>query len=126
MQVRVHTDNHIDGSQQLASHVESTVEDALSRFGERVMSVEVHLTDENSSAKESDNDKRCAMEARLAGLPPIAVSHQAAQVDQAIDGAAEKLEKTLERKLGRLNDHKGRTSFSGDEDFGGDQEALES
>ena len=115
MQVRVHTDNHINGSQGLSDHVESTVQDALSRFGERIVSVEVHLKDANSSAKEGDDDKSCSMEAHVAGLPPIAVTHHATIVDQAIDGAAEKLEKTLDRKIGRLSDHKGRVSFSGDE-----------
>ncbi|MGN6133306.1 MAG: HPF/RaiA family ribosome-associated protein [Aureliella sp.] len=115
MQVRVHTDNHIDGSQRLAEHVESVLEDSLSRFGERVISVEVHLTDENSSAKSGDADKRCAIEARLAGLQPIAVSHQAGLIDQAINGAAEKLERALDHKLDRLSDHKGRTSYSGDQ-----------
>ena len=115
MQVRVHTDNHINGSQHLAGQVEAAVEDALARFGERVVRVEVHIKDANSSTKAGDDDKSCTMEARLAGLPPIAVSHHAAIVDQAIDGAAELLEKTLDRKLGKLNDHKGRVSFSGDE-----------
>lgn len=116
MQVLVNTDNYVDGSAQLSSHVESVVEDALARFGERVIRVEVHIGDMNSKSKSDDADKRCAMEARLAGLPPIAVTHHAALIDQAIDGAAEKLEKTLDRKLGRLNDHKGRTSFAGDQD----------
>lgn len=115
MQVRVHTDNHIDGSQQLSGRVESAVEDALSRFGERVVSVEVHLKDVNSSSKSSDDDKHCSIEARLAGLQPVTVSHHAALLEQAIDGAAEKLERTLDRKLSRLNDPKGRTSFSGDD-----------
>lgn len=115
MQVLVSTDNYVEGSQELSSHVESVLEDSLARFGERLIRVEVHIGDENSSSKSDDADKRCAMEARLAGLPPIAVTHKAAQIDQAIYGAVEKLEKTLDRKLGKHNDHKGRTSFGGDQ-----------
>jgi hypothetical protein len=42
------------------------------------------------------------LEARLAGLQPIAVSHQAATLEQAIVGAAEKLEHSLDSVLGRL------------------------
>jgi hypothetical protein len=61
------------------------------------------------------DDKRCLMEARLAGHQPMAVSHQAATLDEAIEGAAEKLERSLDGKLGRLNDPKGRTSFGGDQ-----------
>jgi ribosomal subunit interface protein len=114
MKIQVNTDNHIESNEGLIRHVESVVEETLSRFGSRVTRVEVHLTDESSSAKSGGDDKRCAMEARLAGLQPIAVSHQSPTVDQAIEGAADKLEKTLERTLGRLDDPKGRTSFSGE------------
>lgn len=115
MQIQVHTDNHIHGSEGLTRHVEATVEGALDRFAERITRVEVHFKDENSSVKSGDNDKRCVMEARLAGLQPISVSHDGATLEQALDGAADKLEKILDRTLGRLEDSKGRTSFSGDQ-----------
>lgn len=115
MQVLVTTDNHIGGGQGLASLVESTVEETLGRFGERITRVEVHLTDENSRAKEGENDKRCVMEARLAGLEPIVVSQQAATVEQAIDSAADILEKSISRTLERLDTPKGRTSFAGEQ-----------
>lgn len=114
MQILVNTDNHIHGGQALTDLVEAAVEEALGRFGERITRVQVHLTDESSRAKESDNDKRCVMEARLAGLEPVTVSDQGATVEQAVDGAADILEKTLDRKLQRLEDPKGRTSFAGD------------
>jgi hypothetical protein len=67
--------------------------------------VEVHLSDENSHKKSGHNDKRCVLEARLEGLQPIAVTLQAATLDQAVDGAAEKLKNSLESALGRLHDH---------------------
>jgi ribosomal subunit interface protein len=114
MQILVNTDNHIDGSEGLRSHVESAVADAMERFGNRVTRVEVQLTDENSSKKGGDKDKRCAMEARLAGLAPIAVSELAPTLHQAIDGALEKLEKSLDRTLAKRDDPKGRPSMSGD------------
>jgi len=114
MQVLLNTDNHISGSQNLSALVESTVQETMSRFGDRVTRVEVHLTDENSRAKEGENDKRCVMEARLAGLEPITVSDQASTIEQALDGAAERLQKTVTKKLERLDDPKGRTSFAGD------------
>jgi ribosomal subunit interface protein len=103
MQVQVHTDNHITGSEKLTSHVESVVQATLGRFATRITRVEVHLTEESSGPnKAHDNDKRCVMEARLGGLQPVAVTHHASNLDQAIDGAAEKLEHLLERTLGRL------------------------
>lgn len=114
MQIQVNTDNHIKGGAKLTRQVEAVVEGTLGRFGGRITRVEVHLTDENSSAKAGDNDKRCVMEARLAGLQPITVSHQGATLDQVLDGAADKLEQTLDRTLGRLADSRGRTSHSGE------------
>ena len=102
MQIQVNTDNHIVGSAELTRQVDAIVANALSHFGDRVTRVEVYLSDENSSQKSAENDKRCVMEARLAGLQPIVVSHQGTFLDQAIDGAAAKLEKTLKRTLGRL------------------------
>lgn len=47
---------------------------------------------------------RCMMEARLEGRQPIAVTHQAASLDQAVDGAADKLTKMIDSTLGRLRD----------------------
>ena len=106
MQIQVNTDNQIEGGEALTRLVEDVVRDVLSRFADQITRVEVHLSDENSSQKAGGDDKRCMMEARLAGLRPISASHRDATVEQAIDGAAEKLETSLERTLGRL----GRTS----------------
>lgn len=115
MQIQVNTDHNIEGSEELTRQVEMVVEGALERFGNRITRVEVHLTDENSSQKSGDYDKRCVMEARLAGLQPITVSAQGASLDQALDGAADNLKSTLKRTLDRRDDPKGRTSFAGDQ-----------
>src|SRR5690606_31476418 len=112
MQVNLRTDNHIDGHQELARKAEQIVTASLERFGQRITRVEVHLSDENSH-KERGDDKRCNMEARAAGRPPVAVHHVADTLEHAIIGAAEKLERLLESSLGRAQDHKGRTSSAG-------------
>jgi len=44
------------------------------------------------------------LEARIEGRQPIAVTHQAASLDQAVDGAAGKLTRLIESDLGRLRD----------------------
>jgi ribosome-associated translation inhibitor RaiA len=113
MQIQVNTDNQIEGSEALNRQVEVVVAGALGRFGNRITRVEVHLSDQNSSQKAAQNDKRCVMEARLAGLQPITVSDQGSSLEQALDGAADKLVQSLTRTLGRLDDPKGRTSFAG-------------
>jgi ribosomal subunit interface protein len=114
MQIQVNTDNHTQGRAELIRQVEDVVESSLGRFGDRITRVEVHLRDENGRSKSGNDDKRCVMEARLAGLQPITVSAESSSMNQALDGAARKLEKTLRRTLERLDDPKGRTSFAGD------------
>jgi|tagenome__1003787_1003787.scaffolds.fasta_scaffold20844034_2 DNA-directed RNA polymerase specialized sigma24 family protein/ribosome-associated translation inhibitor RaiA len=101
MQIQVNTDSHIVGTAKLTGEVEAVVGQALARYGDRITRVEVFLSDENSSQKFGDSDKRCVLEARLGGLQPITVSHKGSTLDQAVDGAADKLEKTLKRTLGR-------------------------
>jgi ribosome-associated translation inhibitor RaiA len=113
MLVRVTTDNHIPASDHLVGDVESNVESALRRFAPQVTRVEVHLADENSH-KRSDSDKKCTLEARLAGLQPVAATANAANIEQALSGALDKLVALLEHKLGRLGERKGRPAF-GDE-----------
>ena len=100
------TDGNIDGREALATQIDEVVKNALSRFSDQITRVEVHLSDQNSDKKEGDDDMRCMMEARLEGRKPIAVTNHAATVDQAFDGAAEKLARLIESTLGRLHDRR--------------------
>lgn len=104
MQIQINTDGNIEGHEALATRVSSAVESALSRLSDHITRVEVHLSDKNSDKKGGSDDMRCVMEARLEGRQPIAVTHQAATVDQAVDGAADKLTRLIESTLGRLRD----------------------
>ena len=108
MQIQINTDRNIEGREALAAEVSRVVESTLSRISDHITRVEVHLSDENSDKKDGDNNMRCLMEARLQGRQPVAVTHQAATLDQAVDGAADKLIRLIESTLGRLHDHKGR------------------
>jgi ribosome-associated translation inhibitor RaiA len=113
MQIQINTDDNVEGREELARRVESEVSTALSRFGDQITRVEVHLSDENAG-KVGGADKRCMMEARPAGLKPLAVSHQGATLDEAYIGATKKLQRALETTLGRLNDHGDRASIRKD------------
>jgi len=96
---------NIAGHEALAAQVSSVVESALSQFSDHITRVEIHLSDE-SSHKNTPNDKRCVMEARLEGRQPVAVTEHAASVDEAVAGAAHKLAKLIESTLGRLSHRK--------------------
>ncbi len=110
MQIQINTDGNVEGNEALATQLSSVVESALQRFSDHITRVEVHLSDENSDKKGGNDEMRCMIEARLEGRHPIAVTHQAATLDQAGDGAADKLTRMIESTLGRLRDQKrGRT-----------------
>jgi hypothetical protein len=104
MQIQINTDSSIEGREELAQQVETIVKSTLDRFSERITRVEAHLSDVNSH-KFGEDDKRCLLEARLKGLQPIAVSHQAGTLLQATRGAAEKLKRSLDSTLGRLSNY---------------------
>jgi ribosome-associated translation inhibitor RaiA len=100
MQVQVNTDHNIEGQKVLDADVSGAVGNALSRFSDHITRVEVHLSDENGD-KSGQDDKRCVMEARLEGRQPIAVTHHAQTMEQAVNGAAGKLHRMIESALER-------------------------
>ncbi len=104
MQIQVNTDHNVEGHEEFSGRVKTKIEDVLNRFSKHVTRVEVHISDENSD-KGGMNDKRCLMEARLEGRQPIAVTHQAANLNLAVQGAIDKLKNVIESTLGRLDNH---------------------
>jgi hypothetical protein len=113
MQIQLNTDQHIQGSESLGEWVDRELKDKLGRFRETITRIEVHLSDVNGS-RSGTADKRCLLEARLAGRQPVAVSHDAAKVADAVHGAAEKLTRALDSTLGRARDANGRESIRGE------------
>lgn len=109
MQIQINTDHNIQGHEALAARIGSVVDKALNRLSDHITRVEVHLGDENG-AKRGQEDKRCAMEARLQGRQPVAVTHHAATLDQAVRGAADKLSRLIDSALGRVHERADRAA----------------
>lgn len=105
MQIQINTDKNIEGREDLGVHVKRVVERALTRVNDRLTRIEVHLSDQNGD-KSGQNDKRCTMEARIAGHRPIAVAHTAPTLNYAIDGAADKLKRSIESNLEKQQNHR--------------------
>lgn len=103
MQIQIRIGHNIQGHEALATHFRGVMEESLSRFSDRITQVEVHLSDENSDKKIGNDDMRCMIEARIKGHQPIAVTHQAATLAQAFDGAAEKVTRAIDSTLGKLH-----------------------
>jgi ribosome-associated translation inhibitor RaiA len=105
MLIQINTDDNINQSDALPERTEATIRNVLDRFADQVTRVEVHLSDENSDKKSGNADMRCLLEARLEGLQPVAVTDTAATVEQAVDGAARKMRRSLDSILGRRKKH---------------------
>lgn len=101
MQIQINTDHHIEGHDAFSAWASEEITRTLGHHKSHVTRVEIHLSDENGH-KTGPSDKRCAMEARLEGHQPMAVTHQAASVHLAVTGAADKLTRMIENTLGRL------------------------
>lgn len=103
MQIQINTDKNVTGSEGLIASSTSIISQELSRYSKQITRVEVHFSDEDGN-KDGVNDNRCMVEARLAGMKPIAVTHQANTHEQAFLGAIDKLKTSLEKITGRLKD----------------------
>jgi hypothetical protein len=114
MQIFVSTDSNIEGHERFALWVESEVARTLSQFESAISRVDAHLKDESANAKGGDHIM-CSLEARAAGLQPVAVSHLAASANEAVTGAVGKLKRALDTALGRLREHKGAPSIRNDD-----------
>lgn len=95
MKITIHTDNHIQGRQDVAESIENMVQTAIGHLGEFLTSIHVHLSDENGA--KGGEDKRCLLEANPKGSSAIAVSHTAATVRDAVEEASDKLVVMLEK-----------------------------
>ncbi len=99
MQIQVNYGD-VEVSPTLNEHVIDRVNHALKHRTERVTRVEVHLRDDKSKRK-GQSDRRCVMEARLAGCDPLAVTHKAHDLYDAVNQAADKLARAISHHLGR-------------------------
>ena len=94
MQIRVVADEHIDSNDELTLRIEGVVEGSLDRYIDRVTLVEVHLS-RHAQHSMGGRDMCCRIEAHLGGLRPIAVSHDAFTLTEAIHAASAKLERAI-------------------------------
>lgn len=113
MDIQVRTDYHVKGEQALIEFVKDEVAAGLDPFGERITSVQVHLSEE-SGAHKGPHDLRCMVEVRPTGHEPVAVRNRAATKDEAVRGAVDQMHGVLTRLFGRLDQsHPGADTIRG-------------
>jgi len=108
MNILINTANQLKSSENFNEQIRQTITDSMGSHGAHITRIEVHLSDENGG-KFGLEDKRCLLEARLEHLKPVAVSHNAANLLLAVEGATEKLNRSIDHIVGRREsqrDHK--------------------
>lgn len=99
MKVEISIDTRAADRNGVIASLAAEVENGLRHYRTRLTRVEVHMRDVNGPR--SGNDHRCAMEARPAGLPPLAVTHEAANTADALKGAISKMNHLLASTFGK-------------------------
>jgi ribosome-associated translation inhibitor RaiA len=107
VQVQVQTDKHIKTE---TDWIEEDLVASLSRFADQLVRVEVHLSDQNGD-KPGLDDIRCGLDARIAGVKSLVVTHSAGNVHDAYHGAVNKLTRALESSTAKLGARRGRDTI---------------
>lgn len=111
MNILINSANQIKSSENFNEQIRQTIADSLGSHGTHITRIEVHLSDENGG-KFGVDDKRCLLEARLEHVKPVVVSHNAANLLLAVEGATEKLNKSIEHIVGRRQSQRDHKSVS--------------
>lgn len=95
MIIQINTDNNLSVKEAYEEKLNQILNKELGRFEENLTRIEVYFSDANAERKTA-NDKHCALEARVKGKQPVAVSDTGDTYDLAITGAARKLKSILD------------------------------
>jgi hypothetical protein len=104
MKIQINTDKTVNGDETHEARYLSIIQDGLNRYKSHITRVEMHLSDKNGK-KNGINDIRCLLEARLEGMQPIAVTNDADSAEQALFGAIDKLNISIESIISRVQNH---------------------
>ena len=86
-------------TEALRQHCERRLRFALGPASNRLRHLSVRLSDVNGPR--GGVDKRCVIRATAAGMPPVVIAHYETDIYAAIDRAAERLSRSLTRRLQR-------------------------
>ena len=93
---------HLDVSPSLAEYVKHRLEQSLDRFEDRVLNVNVRLTD--ISGPHGPGTKRCHMEVHLLHRDRVIVEQDHSDMYTAIDKAGARMKRTVRRQINRIRD----------------------
>ena len=96
MEVLINSDNNVESTVDFKNEFREQLQHSLRRFESYITRFEVFFSDESSN-KETINDHKCVIEARIKGRDPERVSHNANSAKEAFDGAIDKMKTVLDR-----------------------------
>lgn len=96
MEVLINSDNNVESSIDFKNDFREQLLHSLRRFDGYITRFEVFFSDESSN-KETINDHKCVIEARMKGRDPERVSHNANSAKDAFNGAVDKMKTVLDR-----------------------------
>jgi ribosome-associated translation inhibitor RaiA len=103
MIIQLNTDKNLTIHSEYEAQITSKLNHDLERYTDHISRIEVHMSDENGS-KGGINDKKCLLEARFEGKPPIVTSDLGDTYDLALKGATEKLRNALKTVVSKLQE----------------------
>lgn len=104
MTIQFNTDSSLTMHEEFRDRLKALISEELSNFSNIITRLEIHLSDQNSH-KPGQNDKKCLIEARVEGRQPVAVTADAHDYEEAVDGAINKLKSMLETISGQASNH---------------------
>lgn len=105
MNIILNTANNIKGSKDYQAKVSALLEAELERYSTYITRIEIHLSDQDGSHKNTPNSRKCVMEARVEGKKPIVVTTQGDTNDHAIQGGLTKLKAALRTTMEMRKQH---------------------
>ncbi|MDX1566024.1 MAG: HPF/RaiA family ribosome-associated protein [Phycisphaeraceae bacterium] len=99
MQIQINYGD-IEKSDALEAHVHDMLDKELTHVADQVTRIEAHLRDDKQKRRGPD-DKRCMLEARIAGEKPLAVESKAGDIYKAVGECAGKLGRAVTNRLER-------------------------
>jgi len=105
MQIQVHFSD-IKNSWSLNSHVHQRLTHAIKSGIDQITRIDVHLHDDSGPNKSGTCDKRCTIEARLAGMQPLSIEQRGNDMYSVINQATRKLQQTLNKARQRQRENR--------------------
>jgi ribosome-associated translation inhibitor RaiA len=103
MIIQLNTDKNLTIHSEYEAQITEKLNIDLERYTDHITRIEVHMSDENGS-KGGVNDKKCLLEARFEGKPPVVTSDLGDTYDLALKGATEKLKNALKTVMSKLQE----------------------